>query len=399
MSAQTAPMQYPPTVQPRIQQQPIQAQPMQTPPFGTPGTPSVYQPQPTAQPAAPHGQMGANMPPVRVATNNTAVPPATGQPISLYNPNDPKQMPLIVQPGAGQAPPPSMPHMGRAEPANRIVPFFLNPQEQQELDVFLARWEKYSAAIKRYDVDFNMFEYDPTIPGAVPNQPWRITFGYFKYIATPMRFAFVIEGEWRDVKGKSEKIKRDEKNNQHIYAEKTIIDDKAVYKFDYNSKTMVQINVPPEMVGKGIADSPLPLIFGAKADDLKRRFSMKVVTDPNGTIRLYARPRLIEDQQDFKELEILLEKDLRAKGLRQLDINGKGYKSYELTSTKINDRLGGILDDIRLFFTPTVPPGWKHEVNHWAIQPSPAPAMSQVPVANPYSQPPSRSEVPLYRGP
>ena len=402
VSAQTIPVQSQPVAQQRVLQPPIkqplmQAQLMQAstlhaPSFGTQGTSSVYQTQPMAQPANAQVPVGTNMQPVRVATTN--VPPVTGQSIPLYNPGDANRIPMTVQPGTGQTPSPGMVHVGRSEPASRIVPFFLIQTEQQELDQFLARWERYSAGIKRYDVEFDLHEYDMTVPGAVPNQPQRRSFGYFKYIATPMRFVYVIEGEWRDGK----KIKRDGDKNPHIFAEKIIIDDKSVFKYDHNAKMVLQINVPPEMIGKGIADSPLPLIFGAKADELKRRYSMKAVTEPNGNIRLYARPLLIEDQQEFKELEILLDKDLKAIGLRQFDINDKAYKSYGLKSPKINDRLQNILGDLKEFFTPDVPRGWKSEVTHWVPQPPPAQATPQVPMGNPYSQSPTRSEVPLYRG-
>lgn len=374
-------MQFSPVQQGTTQQQPIQAQPIKAPLFGTQGSPSVYQQnpnlsQPVAQPAAPAMPMGA-MPtgaPIRVASSNPTIP------------------------AVAQEPPPGGNFVGRAVPENKIIPFFLNPAAQQELDEFLARWERYSADIKRYDVNFNMFIYDSTIPGAQPNKPHKITFGYFKYNATPKRFVYVIEGEWQDKK----QIKRDGDKNPHIFAEKVIIDEKTVFKYDYNAKTMIQINVPPEMIGKGIADSPLPLIFGAKADELKRRFSMKVVTVPDreDIIWLHARPLLIEDQQEFKELEILLDKkNLTAKGLRQRDINDKAHKVFELQPPVINPRIMGVLEDMKAFFTPTVAPGWKHEVMNWVAQPPPPASVSPQPlVGNPQSSlPPSRNEIPLYR--
>ena len=402
VSAQTFPGQFPQnqqTVQPQvqqqpiqqpyiqqgvIQQQPIQMQPMQAPPFGT---------QPSAQPAAPQGQFGTNMVQPRVATTNPA--PAGQQ---LYNPGGVPRAPQIVQPGAVQGPQPGMQHVARAEPENRIIPFFLNPVEQRELDEFLIRWERYSAGIKRYDVEFNLLEYNPEIQGAKPNEAQRTSFGEFKYNANPMRFYYAVEGEWRNGKP----VKRDGDKNPDIFAEKIIIDDKTFNKYDYNAKTMHQINIPPERIGQGIATSPLPLIFGAKADELKRRFSMKVETKQNGFIWLYARPLLIEDQQEFRELVIILEKDLRAQGLLQHDINGKSRKVYELKSTRINPVLENPLEVIRRFFTPTVPSGWKREITNWAdTQPPPAPAVPQMPIAGPSAQPPTqplfRNEFPLYR--
>jgi len=336
--------------------------------------------------------------PPRVATNSAA-PPAGGQTISLLGPGGENRAPLVVQPGAGQPGhpgfgqpgvgqpaqgiPPGMQHMGRAEPEQRIIPFQLNPAEQRELDTFLARWETVSARTRRYEVDFTLYEYDPTIPGAVPNVPQRLCFGRFEYTANPMRFAYVVEGEWRD----DRQIRRDGDRNPHIFAEDIFIDDRTVIKFDYNARTVRQINVPSEMVGRGIADSPLPLIFGAKADDLKRRFSMRVLHRTDGLTVLYARPLQIEDQQEFRELVIMLENEtLRARGLKQYDINGMGHKVFVLTNTRVNRvDIPGIIDPLGLIvnrWPPRTPQGWTREESHW-VPPQPVPAVPQMQMALP----------------
>jgi TIGR03009 family protein len=403
--------------QPRIQQPQVQHQQVQQPRLGAQGGNSVYQqnpyPQagqpPTAgQPQPPYnpnphynptqGQYGAGQPPVRLALNEQI----------LYDPptsSGGDRTPLVISPAAGQPPvgilggmPPVI-NPVRAEPAMRIVPYALNPTEQRELDEFLARWEKYSADIKRYNVKFYQHEYDPAINEAEPDKPIKIGYGYFMYIANPLRFVYHVEGEYRD----GRLVKRDDKN-PHIHAEKTIIDEKTIYKYDYNTKTMYKINVPPEMIGKGIADSPLPLIFGAKAADLKQRFSMRIVSPPGkpDDYVLCARPLMIEDQQEFKELEIMIDKKtLIAKAIRQWSINDKSHKVFELKETRINDRMDKILDDIRGFFTPTVERGWKVlETDYWIPQPPPTAAVPQPPLGNPYSPPPSnhypRSEMPPY---
>jgi TIGR03009 family protein len=277
------------------------------------------------------------------------------------------------------------------------VPFFLRPEEQRELDEFLARWERYSATINQYDVNFNLLVFDPTLPGAEPNKPHKRAFGHFKYNANPRRFVYAVEGEWQGER----QIKWDDRNN-HIFAEKVIIDEKSVHQYDYKAKTVRQINVPPEMIGKGIADSPLPLIFGAKADDLKRRFSMRIVHVPgrDDEIWLHARPLLIEDQQEFKELEILLDKrTLAARGLKQWDINDKAYKVFDLRQPQVNPRIiGNILDYIKDTFTPDTPRGWKREEMNWIAAPQPAPppvpAIQQPQMGN---LPQHRNEMPLYR--
>ncbi|MDR0520409.1 MAG: hypothetical protein LBH00_01000 [Planctomycetaceae bacterium] len=338
--------------------------------------PNPYPPNP-AYPGNPNPNFNANgAAPIRVAAAPTATFP--------YSP---------PAPAPAGAPLEQPVHVGRAEPASRIVPFFLSPEEQAELDAFLIRWEKHSTNIKRYDVDFNLFIYDPTIPGAVPNKPHKVAFGYFKYIANPLRFIYHVEGEWQGNK----QIKRDGDKNPNIFAEKSIINPQTVFRYDYNAKTVIKINVPPELIGKGIADSPLPLIFGAKADDLKRRFSMKIMpTAPKDTrMWLHARPLLIEDQQEFKQLEILLDKQtLEAVGLKEYDINDKAYKVFELKDAKINNNLDKILDALATMFKTDAPMGWRLEEHTWAApasMPSAAPS-AMLPPAN------RQNEIPLYRG-
>ncbi|MDR2756254.1 MAG: hypothetical protein LBC20_11155 [Planctomycetaceae bacterium] len=417
------------STQPNSVQQPIRPMPLQTPPK------MVIQ---NGVPVYPHNQSNQNITipnQPRIAERSMPIgygsPYPTGQPLpnssvkvataqtpnSVYglppqNQTSPNQTPT-TQPTANQSVHAATPDVrrefvGRAAPISRIVPFFLTPQEQQELDEFLIRWEKYSLGIKRYDVDFNMFLYDETIIGSITGKPYKTTFGYFKYIAKPLRFVYHVEGEWVGDK----KVERDDKKNPQIFAEKIIIDEKSVYKYEYNAKTVLQVNVPPELVGKGIADSPLPLIFGAKANDMKKRFSMKIVTAEqrkNTEIWLQAKPLLIEDQQEFSQIEIRLDKEtLRAIALKKEDINGKAFTVYTLLSPKTNDRLTSFLEDIKKWFTPTIPDGWKLDVNDWVLdvrmaQQTPTVLQETVPNAipvtpqPPFGNQPQRNEIPLYQ--
>jgi TIGR03009 family protein len=403
VSAQTGtvPQQQPMMQQPRLQQEqqrqdPIRLQPFKTPPISVVQNGVTISQQDPNQPNLSNRTMPAGF----------GTPYPTGlqpnQPVkAAMSQTDPTANLMTVNPITVQGQEPQRVHVGRAEPPNKVIPFFLNPDEQKELDDFLVRWEKYSTSIKRYDVDFYMFIYDPTIPGAEPNKPYKTTFGYFKYIANPLRFVYHVEGEWI----KDAKVKRDGDKNPLVFAEKLIIDEKSVYKYEYNAKTVLQVNVPPEMIGKGIADSPLPLIFGAKAADLKRRFSMKIMSpsSQNETIWLQAKPLQIEDQQEFSMLEIILDKKtLQAKGLRKYDINNKTYWVYDLKSPAINGRMNQILDDLKTWFTPTVEKGWKHEINDWVLEaansrPAAAPAPNQAPNTRPIGNAAQRNEIPLYQ--
>jgi hypothetical protein len=116
-------------------------------------------------------------------------------------------------------------------------------------------------------------------------------------------------------------------------------------------------------------------------------------------IWLQARPLLLEDQQEFKELEVLLDRrTLTAIGLRQWDINDKGHKAFEFRSPKTYNHIPDVIRIVRDFFTPNLERGWKEEVVDWvAPQPHPMPAMPQPLTGQPPAQPPFRQEVPLYQ--
>lgn len=470
---QAAPSQVQPSQVPPVQQDPIRMQTLQTPPktITHNGIP-VYQQQPgrpnysgssATQPHAPERTMpagfGSPYPTgtTMVASNPNA--PNTGNTSNVYGVSpavqpqpatgpvaanhggvpsygyvyDPKpQGPMAVNYGAAQtasatanpastdhanvagpAAHPQLAHMGRSAPASRVQPFVLTQEEQRELDEFLVRWERYSQTIKRYDVDFTSYYYDAAVIRANPadvGKPVQTTFGFFKYVA-PSRFVYNTEGEWVGGKQvKREKQREDE--HPKAFAEKILIDEKTVFYYDYNAKTVKQINIPAEMIGKGIADSPLPLIFGAKAEDMKKRFFMKIVTSEQHKatqIWLQTRPRHIEDQSEFSQLEIRIDKKtLRAMALKKdLDVKGNAYKVYVLNEPKINDNLDRIRETLTGFFRSDIPKDWKHVVEDYTVMQAEATPRPQDrpghPVQPAPAQPhgnvarePQRNEIPLY---
>lgn len=362
-----------------------------------PTTTTLYPPAPSANPTT----VQQNAQPPQSQHQITAAYLAT-----VANPNPAAEQNPIAQPIQPAQTAGPLVHKGRAAPVSRIQPFILKPEEQQELDEFLARWENYSDKIKRYDVDFTSYYYDPTVIRANQadmSKPVQATFGFFKYVA-PSRFVFNVEGEWIN----GEKVKRSDQpdGKTKVYAEKILIDEKTVYYYDFNAKTVKQINIPADLIGKGIADSPLPLIFGAKAEDMKRRFFMKIVTaeqHKDSQIWLQARPKLIEDQAEFAQIEIRLDKKtLRATALKKDDINGKAYTVYVLSEPKINPPFS--LDFLSKFFNPDVPKGWKHVVEDFAVmqadlEPKQPQGHPQTVPAQPHGNiaaPVQRNEIPLY---
>ena len=367
--------------------QPIQQQPLQAPPkwITIDGVPvQSHGPQPGQTPMPGYGSP--------YPTGQQVASPS-GSVYGLPPQREPQAGPPPIYVAQANAPtgPDGRQHMGRAEPDSRIVPFVLTPAEQKELDDFLDRWEQFSAGIKSFEVDFTAWE---NIPFLNPNGPAFSTFGYFKYTA-PNRFVFHVEGQWIDgkaVKGGSR-------------VDKKIIDGNSIYDYDFKAKEVKQYKIAQELLARGFADSPLPIIFGAKADEMKKRFSMRIVTPDahkDSQVWLQVKPLLLVDQQDFLGLEIRIDKKtLRAFALKKEDINDKAWTSYALSNHRINSPF----EAIRVFFKPDIPVDMKLVVVEDLPLPQPAGPRSDngLPrTANPYPptqlpQPPNPgNEIRLY---
>ena len=282
----------------------------------------------------------------------------------------------------------------------RFPPFVLTPEQQMELDSVLARWEQYSTKIKRYEAEFDLYHVDPatnSINQVPQDQPTYIAFGVFTYQA-PTRFLYHVQGQWMAKDGKHEKVFFDPQNRPTILSEKTILDETVLYNYDFKAKNVTQHNLPKEYVGRGLADSPLPLIFGAKVEDMKRRFSMRIVTPENEKstrIHIEAIPLFSEDQQEFKKITIILDtKTLNAIGMKKVDGVTETYSIYSIRNVLINRPrpLGSVVDKI---FDPVVPSGWTRVVED-IPNTTPTPPQAGTPsVINPVNASP-RNEVPLY---
>ncbi|MDR2644290.1 MAG: hypothetical protein LBC74_16030 [Planctomycetaceae bacterium] len=351
----------------------------------------LYQPNPTQPHNQPTTTPNGKLPLYGVGGNN-------GNNTTINNPGNG----IVQVADAGR-------HVGRSVPVVRVHPFVLKQEEQRELDDFLLRWERYSETVNNYEVDFNAFFYDPTNPLSPPVtssepqlKPLKIMFGYFKYVA-PRKFVYHIEGEWLQ----KERVKYiNPEITPNVTAEKTIIDGQSLFFYDFPAKKVTQYRMPPEVLNRTIANGPFPLIFGAKAIDMKKRFSMKIVTNPDyrdKEIWLWAVPLLAEDQQEFIKIEIRMDKrTLNAMALKRIDPNEKSYTTYTLQNPRVN-KFNGIFGD---FFNPDVPRGWKHEIkdqtqtNNNPISPNHAHSTSHN-ITSPPNRTippttPPRTEVPLY---
>lgn len=182
----------------------------------------------------------------------------------------------------------------------------LSPKHQQYVDQILKYWEYNSAKIKRYRCHFKRWIYDPEFG---PRDTFKT------YSEGAIMYSAPDKGLFRVEKSRQYQPPR-ERGGQPMYIplpkeqfDCWICDGQWVYQYDYPHKHLVQSELPPDMRGKAIAQGPLPFMFNSRADDIKRRFWLHIVTPPNAKKEywLEAVPRTQEDAANFQLAQVIID--------------------------------------------------------------------------------------------
>ena len=252
------------------------------------------------------------------------------------------------------------------------APFTLTKEQQEYVDQVLTVWESHTAKIKTFRCEFTRWTYQPGFnPPEHPefkDEPGMQSDGEIKYGAPDKGTFKVTEIRRLNFKtGKYEEAKEE-------IGEHWVSTGDAIYEYDWKQKQVIKRPIPPEMRGRAISDGPLPFLFGAEAEKLKRRYFLRVVTPQEFAeteIWVDAFPRFRGDAANFKRSILRLKRDsFEPFALRLYDPAG-GYSSYEFRNIKVNDSL---LDKIRdTFKPPLVPFGWRLVVEDHSAAPQAAP--------------------------
>lgn len=297
-------------------------------------------------------------------------PGAAGQPAG----------PPAGQPGvAGQ---PAGPQAGPPTGPAPQAPFQLTQGEAAELDELLRAWEVRSAKVKFLECSFRLWEHD-----AVFNQITERA-GKIKY-RSPDHGMYKVEFVRKP--GPPEKPA----DWQRVDGQHWCCDGKSVFEFQFANKVLIEHQLPPELQGEAIQHSPLPFLFVAKAEHLKKRYFLRIVTTPQdrqkGQIWLQCYPKWQQDAANFIKVELILDGNtFLPHGLKLFLPNGKDHTTHVFTDYQVNQGQGLNLPDIlnlRLGndqdFTPQLPAegGWQKKVE---------PALAPASAPPPQQQPPSR---------
>jgi TIGR03009 family protein len=247
---------------------------------------------------------------------------------------------------------PNAPMLERRQPPPAAVPFQLTPHQQAQVDRVLQAWEQESAKFRKFECEFTRFEYDAVF--SEKNVARFVDLGYIKY-AAPDKGSFRVTHTRQGQRVAPIEPKR---------AEHWISDGQSIYGYDFVQKQLVQHKLPPELKGKAISNGPLPFLFGARAEMLKKRYWVRIVTPQNakGEVWLEAYPRFQADAANFQRAELILKTaDMQPFALQLYLPGGQQRTVYQFSNIKVNSRDPADLLDIfpDTDFHAGLPLGWQ----------------------------------------
>ena len=147
----------------------------------------------------------------------------------------------------------------------------LSPQQQAALDQLLAAWEARNATVRTWSCTFHKWEYNAWSPADAAGE--RLAFaestGELKYAAPDKGLFRVRESKQWNPEARRYEVRSGEAGEHWVCNGESIFDSAIP------SGSCGRHELPPEMRGKAISDGPLPFVFGAKADTLKKRYWMR----------------------------------------------------------------------------------------------------------------------------
>lgn len=181
----------------------------------------------------------------------------------------------------------------------------LDPTQQKFVDQVLDVWEKRTAQVEKYICQFKRWEYDPTM--ANPDFFSRAS-GELRFMA-PDKASFVIN-KLETLAEREPPVYKEDPRNPH--GEWWICDGEWIYVRNRNNKTELRYQLPPQMQGDGIPNSPLPFLFGVKAAELKARYWIRDVSANapagNESVVLEAWPKRANDAGNYSRVQIYLDR-------------------------------------------------------------------------------------------
>jgi TIGR03009 family protein len=274
----------------------------------------------------------------------------------------------------------------RAPAAEAPPPGFrLDARQQKWVDQVLAYWEHRTSKIKTYRCDFRRWEYDPVFGPKDPTQAKSISEGRIRY-ASPDKGLIQVtktlhfDGEKAQQGDSSPYAVREGDVGEHW-----VCDGQSVFEFDQHRKMLIETQLPPDMQGSAISESPLPFLFGAKAETIQRRYWVRELPSEGDAPKYYqieAVPKGRDDTANLRMVQIFLDRqEFLPVGMQIYELNGQSRSSYQFFNRKENAVTDNVKDFLNLFVSPKPPAGWQ-KITHRLGQPAEPGSANRVPVGN-----------------
>lgn len=194
--------------------------------------------------------------------------------------------------------------------------FPLDEANQQWVDQLLTHWENNSRRVRAYKCDFRRWHYMPQFlnwrdPKTNKLAARMQSFGEIRF-SEPDRGRYDVNQVYHfqapEAEGEQPQyLQSGEAETRRKEKETWITDGKAIYEFDYINSRLNELTLPPDLQGEGLKNSPLPFVFGAKADDLKSRFWIRpMVADIENHYMIEAIPKTAMDARSYSKVRIVL---------------------------------------------------------------------------------------------
>ncbi len=258
-------------------------------------------------------------------------------------------------------------------------PFVLTPEQEQQLNEALKKWEENSDKIKSFKCRFKRWDYDPSGFGDPRSGYLKSEAeGELKYWAPDHGKYRLLKAEDRVPGAENQPFVKKERDATEL--EHWVCDGESIFEAKVATKELIQHKLPKELRGKGITDGPLPFVFGAKADQIRRRYFIRLVTPPEEKgkhVWLEAWPKFQSDAANYQRVTISLSEPDYAPHALQVFLPGSPAPGtalangqtandnhcnrtvYLFESPLINDKFGFVKFD---WLPPWVPPTWKKVV-------------------------------------
>jgi len=250
----------------------------------------------------------------------------------------------------------------------------LAPALEDHLNKVLNFWEFKTSKIERYRCNFKRYEYEMKRRNGAGNQPiWEFvnktyTEGKIQYEA-PDKGLFEAELIKHRTPPQEPGGPAGWQLQTDGHREHWVCDGQSVFEFNHSQKQLIVRPLPPGMKGKQIAEGPLPFMFGAKADQIKNRFWVHVITPPEAQkkkeFHLEAVPKTLQDAQNFRMLHIIIDgNDFLPKAMVLFHRNNaKTTFLFEDREVNWSTTLAELTGFRRKFFEPALPGrDWKKVV-------------------------------------